>query len=342
MRTIQIAIVTMLLINVGLMVSVAVVRVAIARHRAARDAVRHRWRPRIHQLLGGDTSAGTLRPLIRRADRGHLTELLAEFGLRVEGVELERLRSLGRDLLPDAQKGLRSRLPESRARAVQTVAILGGTDAGRVLTDLLDDRSPLVALVAAKWLCAMPTPEHAAAVVARIHRFELWSPSFLASMLSAGGATMAEHLRTALESSETPERTRALAADTLRVIRDPAAAEVAAAVLRSNTEREVAAACLRLVNTLGTSGHAAAVRRFADGDDFVLQALAITALGTLGDGDGDIRILDEALDADSPWVALHAARALRDAKRLDVLERVVGTRRPGAAVAGEILAGAVA
>jgi HEAT repeat protein len=341
-RTIQITILTMLALNVVLAASVVVVRLTVARRRAARDAVRIRWGPRVRQLLAGETSAATLQPLIRRGDRRHLAELLAEYGLRVGGVELERLRTLGPALLGEARKGLRSRMPETRARAVQTVGILGGRTTSSLLAELLDDESPLVALVAAKWLCSTPDCGYAAEVVTHLNRFELWNPVFLASMLSAGGSTMADHLRTALESSETPERTRALAADALRLIRDPAAADAAAAVLRSDAEREVLAACLRLLSGLGTSVHAGAVRRFVEGGDFVLRALAITALGALSDGEGDIRLLDAALDDQSSWVALHAARALRTADRLDVLERVVGTRRRGAAVAGEVLAGGTA
>jgi HEAT repeat protein len=161
-------------------------------------------------------------------------------------------------------------------------------------------------------------------------------------MLSEGGASMVDHLRKALGSSDAPARTRGVAADALRLLRDPASADEAAAVLERGTDREVAAACLRLLEVLGTANHAPTVRRFVHDDDFVLRALAVTALGALGTGDDDARLLDEALDDPSPWVALHAARALHNADRLDILRRAAASRRPGADAAGEILLGATA
>jgi HEAT repeat protein len=175
--------------------------------------------------------------------------------------------------------------------------------------------------------------------VSHLEKLDLWSPVYLASVLGTAGSQMAGHLKEALGSAENAPRTRAVAADALRLLRDPTSADAAVSALKSEVDREVAAACLRLLAVLGTARHAEAVRRFATGDDFVLRALAVTALGALNSGEGDIQILDSALDDPSPWVALHAAAALRAADRIELLRRAARSLRAGAKAASEMLIG---
>ena len=337
--TTQITILVIVALNVAMAASVGVVRLAVSHQRLSRASVEDRWSPRIRQLLAGETSVSTLLPLVRRGDRRHLVELLTRYGERVSGIELERLQALGRLLLPSAEPGLRSRHPETRARAAQTLAILGGPSCDKRLLEALEDESPLVVMIAAKWLCTAREPHLSAAVVSHLEKFDLWSPVYLASMLATAGSHMAGHLREALVSAETPPRTRAVAADALRLLRDPNSADAAMSALGSDVDREVAAACLRLLAVLGTARHAEAVRRFATGDDFVLRALSVTALGALNNGEGDIQILDAALDDPSPWVALHAAAALRAADRIELLRSVAMSLRAGAKAASEVLIG---
>jgi len=212
------------------------------------------------------------------------------------------------------------------------------------LVAALDDKSPLVAIVAATALSEMGDRELSAEVVSHLERFELWSPAFLASMLASGGTAMGEQLRSCLECETEPAMTRSVAADALRLMRDAGSADVAVAVLETTGDREVAAACLRLLEALGTAAHVDVVRGFTVGEDYVLRAYAITAyaitaLGALATGDGDVDLLDFAIDDPSPWVALHAARALRVAGRKDVLRRVAASRRPGTGAAREVLLG---
>ena len=339
LSTIIVSIIVILALNAALALSAIAVRLG-ARHRSISDAsVERRWSPRIHALLAGETSPATLAPLIRRSDRRSLTYLLAGYGQRVSGVELERIRAIGRPLLPHAEPELRKRHAETRAAAIQIFGILGGSAEAETIAAMLEDESPLVAMVAARWLTQMDDDRFAPPVLDRLDRLELWSPAFLASMLAGGGPPMAGHLRAALESDLTAAQTRAVAADALRLLHDPESADVAAAVLEGVDDREVAAACLRLLETIGTSGHADVVRGFATGDDFVLRALGVTALGAIGAGEGDVDIVDEALDDPSPWVSLHAARALHAAGRLDALQRAAVSGRAGAAAAAEVLAG---
>lgn len=334
-----ISILAMLVLNVALIGSVVVLRLRVTHRNQARASVMSRWSPRIHQLLAGETSANTLLPLVRRSDRTYLVELATQYGQRVSGIELDRLRSLGRPFLGSVDRSLSSHCAETRARAVQVIGILGGERCADRLVAALDDKSPLVAMVAATALSEMGNSELSAEVVSHLERFELWSPTFLASMLASGGTAMGEQLRSCLECETEPAMTRSVAADALRLMRDAGSADAAVAVLKTTGDREVAAACLRLLEALGTAAHVDVVRGFTVGEDSVLRAYAITALGALATGDGDIDLLDIAIDDPSPWVALHAARALRVAGRQNVLRRVAASRRPGAGAAREVLIG---
>ena len=159
MTTTLISILAMLVLNVALIGSVVVLRLRVTHRNQARASVTSRWLPRIHQLLAGETSANTLHPLVRRSDRTYLVELATQCGQRVSGIELDRLRSLGRPFLGSVDRSLSSQCAETRARAVQVIGILGGEKCADRLVAALDDKSPLVAMVAATALSGMGNRE---------------------------------------------------------------------------------------------------------------------------------------------------------------------------------------
>jgi HEAT repeat protein len=335
--------VAMLALNLVLAASIVGLRLRVRNSELRRSILQKRWRPRILQLLAGETTAEVLLPVVRRGDRRHLVELLTEYAKRISGIELDRLRSFGAPLLSRLREDLRSRRPEDRARAVQAVGLLGDSEQIPILVSALCDPSPLVAMVGATALCETHDAEAASHVITHLDRFELWSTGFLASMLAGGGPVMSGTLRGCLADDTATPLARAAAGDALRLLRNPAAAAVAANVLAVPCDREVAAASLRILESLGTAEHVDIVRPLTESSDFVLRAHAISALGSLATGDEDIAILDEAIDDPSPWVALHAARALARAGRDDVLHRATASLRPGAAAAEEVLMeGAVA
>ena len=84
----------------------------------------------------------------------------------------------------------------------------------------LDDRSPLVAMIAARALAKKETPQYAGAVLARLHRFTSWRPSFLASMLSSMGPEIAPILRSTLGNPAIDTQVRAIATMALRELHD--------------------------------------------------------------------------------------------------------------------------
>ena len=102
------------------------------------------------------------------------------------------------------------------------------------------------------------------------------------------------------------------------------------------TDRELLTACLRLLGRVGRAEHRATVRQLIESPDFVVRAAAASALGTIGTPD-DMTRLQALCEDESRWVAIHAARALRDAGQLDALQQLASTGRNRATLALQVL-----
>jgi HEAT repeat protein len=118
--------------------------------------------------------------------------------------------------------------------------------------------------------------------------------------------------------------------------RDPLAGDLAATALASDPEREFAASLLRLLAEVGRRDHLPIVRTLAKGDDVMIRAQALHALGLLTDG-SDVPVLVEAMADPSPWAAMHAARGVREAGGRALLEDMVGSDHVHARLAGQVL-----
>lgn len=101
--------------------------------------------------------------------------------------------------------------------------------------------------------------------------------------------------------------------------------------------RDLIASSLRLVRSLGREEHADKARLFCDSSDFVIREFAIRALGRIGNAE-DVEQLQSALEDDSVWVALHAARALRELGKDEILQDLVITAHPHSEIARQVLA----
>ena len=101
-------------------------------------------------------------------------------------------------------------------------------------------------------------------------------------------------------------------------------------------DREILAASLRLLGSVGQPEHLPAVRQMITSSDFVVRAAAVSALGNVG-GSEDMTLLHTACEDDSRWVAIHAARALRDAGHVDSLQQLAASGRARATLAMQVL-----
>ena len=137
---------------------------------------------------------------------------LLRFARRLTGTERKRVDELATPYLDRLLPQLTARQPERRARAIQTLATLGQRRYHAQIERSLADPSPLVSMVAARSLARRESPDFAVSILAHLHRFGHWRPSFLASMLASVGPAVAPALRKVLADPAFDLKARGLAA----------------------------------------------------------------------------------------------------------------------------------
>ena len=296
-----------------------------------------RWQEPVLLTLSNPARVADVHDQIEPQDRLHFVRFALEYARRVRGEEREVLRTLALPYLGPLTERIYSRHSEIRTRAVQTLGTLGLPRYAAEVSAALDDPSPLVAMVAARSLAQPEYVEYAPAILKRLARFDGWSRSFLASMLASIGPEGAPALRaTFVDPAEEPW-VRAVAADTLLRLDDFSSAPLAAQVVEIEGNRELLAAALRLLQEVGRPEDVDVVRVRCASPDFVIRSHALSALGTLG-GDEDVPSLLGAMADPSPWVAIHAARALLAAGAHALVEDLADSDHPRAGLARQILA----
>jgi HEAT repeat protein len=312
----------------ALLLALSAVLLRLSNDRKARrwGALEARWEPTCLDVVVGLEPPERAWALVAPGDRMFFLNFLLRFAKRVSGPERRIVDDLAEPYLDLVVRQLRYRAPERRARAVQTLSRLGRRRYAARLLQALDDPSPLVAMVAARALARRESPDFAGAILQRLHRFDQWRPSFIASMLAAMGPAVAPTLRLALTDEHFTSRARGVAADALRELHDYEAADGAAAMLRRTKERDLIAATLNLLAHVGRAEHLPAIRNHVDAPDPIVRARAIAALGMIGAPEDVPRIVEAFYDP-SPWVALRAAEALRDTHATAALTALA---RPGA------------
>lgn len=340
-RTLEVLVVgsaALFALAVVLGVSAVFVRVARTRRERAVARLEGGWESSVLDRIVTGDAVGDPDPVARRDELPYVRHLV-RLALRLRGAERERLGALAAPMLPRVAARARRGDEETRARALHTLSVLGMPRYASEIARALDDRSPLVSMVAAR---ALARPEHAAhsrAVMSHVDRFEGWSSYYLASLLAGIGPAAATPLRAALANPARHEWVRVAAADALATINDPEAAAVAAEVIDQPRDAtalmpDLICACLRVLARVGRAEHAPAVRALlADGDPAV-RVHAVSALAELGEGD-DADRLCAALHDTSPWVALRAAEGLRRLRRPDLLRLAPGREALAREVLGE-------
>jgi HEAT repeat protein len=123
---------------------------------------------------------------------------------------------------------------------------------------------------------------------------------------------------------------------TLTSLNDLPSAEIASATIESEQQTDLVISALLLIERVGSSKHLPAVRRLVQSDDPPVRARALRVLARLGTAD-DVHHLRSGLEDRSHWVVLHAARALREMGRTDVLSDVANSELPAALAARELM-----
>jgi HEAT repeat protein len=297
-----------------------------------------RWEPVALDVVIGLEPPARIWALVGPRDRLHFVNYLLRFAKRLSGAERRVVDDVAEPYLDLIVPQLRRRTPEYRARAVQTLSRLGSRRYSAVILKALDDPSPLVAMVAARALARGDNAGYATAILNKMHRFDQWRPSFLASMLAAMGPAVAPALRRALGDTAFTPRVRAVACDALRELHDYVAADTAARVLDEPIGQDLAAAVLNLLAHVGRVEHLPAIRRHAMATEPIVRARAIMALGHVG-AEEDMPLLVGAFHDPSSWVALRAAEALLEARARERLESLARLEIPRARLARQLLDG---
>ncbi len=336
------ALLTIVAVLLGLTLAFSAYAVALRLRHGVRDRVRARhaekWRDKLLLALADDDEATALQGAVLENERLPFVGFAVQYARRLRGDGRETLGRLVRPYLDIVAERAESPNVEVRARAIQTLGMLGLPEHGERVMRALDDPSTLVAMVAARGLALRESPEYAQAVLARLPRFKGWDRRFLASMLASMGSGVGPALREGLADPRADPRSRAVLADALQIQGDIAAGDVAAQVLETTTDRELLAATLRLLSDVGRPEHADAVRAHARSEDPVIRAHALRALGTVG-GERDIPQLVESMRDASPWAALNAAKGVLAAGGADVLTEIAASADEVAVIARQVLAG---
>lgn len=329
---------TLLLTGVAIMFAVVALVLRWKNQRKARrwDGLEARWEADLLDLLGGDILPDALTARVSAGDALYFVDYLSRFARRLRGSERAIIAEMAAPYLPRVARQLQAPQAVVRARAVRTLSLLGLHDHAHDIISALDDRSPLVAMAAARALTRREQPNFAHAVLVRLRQFGDWSPAFLATMLAAVGPDAAPLLRATLANEQELAAVRVVAADALRALHDVSSTELAAALASTSTDRNLVAAALRLLKACGSPLQAPGVRTLAAHPDEVVRMHACAALGTLG-GPEDVPRLAAALNDASVWVAWRAANALLALGARAALERVAGSTGPRAELAREAL-----
>ncbi len=321
MTQILLVIIGLAILNLVFAALVIVLRV-INRRRIARFALRKRlWQPRLIALISDDVDPTDLSRDVESGEQRDVVEIAWEFSRRLRGPDRERVQAFAVPLLGVMTKDLNARRQETRARAVQVVACLGGDDYEETIAGYLDDPSTLVSLVSARALAQPNRVQWIGAILDRLYRYDEWSQALLSSMLANVGSEATPAMRRYLDDDLNTPHSRAAVARALELLRDVEAADVAAQQLDS-ADGEVVAACLRLLSVVGRGIHAVGVRPLLEDERFFIRSAAITTLGRIGVRE-DALTIAQMVDGDSPWVAIRSAQALADLHATDELAALV-------------------
>jgi hypothetical protein len=316
------------------------------RHRATRfDARRARlhqgWSREVLTLLSSDDprqwDPQEHRVEVDRNDVMWFLEFIMGYARALRDPERGVVEALAMPYQQELLPLLRSGDPLRRARAVEMLGQLGLPRYNGEILAALADPSQVVTMVAARALAREGDPSHLEPILRQLPRLEDWSPRYLSSLLLSFGPPAAPRLRGLMVDRGAPAGLRSVAAEALAGLNDLEAPGLAAECLEDVTDADLTGELLRLLGKLGHGGHVAVIRPFAYAEVPHVRAAALRALGALGGAEGDLALLRRGLDDPSPWVAIHAARGLRESGCKDELEVLARSGSPRAPVAGEVL-----
>jgi HEAT repeat protein len=327
------------LLGMSLALALAALLLRLLNDRAdrRRNQLVSAWEPPMLDVLAGSAPDDALLARVAPHDAQDFLSFLDGYARRLQGAERSVVRRLAGPFLPALARRARRGAAENRAYAVHVLAELGLPEYADSVAAALDDRSPVVAMIAARGLFRRGYEAYFPVVLRHLPRFTLWSRSFLSSILARGGPDSASLLRETFADSAREPLVRAIAADSLRLLNDLESVAIAADVLQGGEkDRELLTACVRLVRRLGHREHVRLLRPLVTAADSVVRSAVAGALGAIG-GPKEVPLLQDLLDDVAYWVSLEAARGLMALGDTGTLRRLAQTEGPWAVLARQVL-----
>lgn len=310
----------------------------VRNHRKSRrlTALESQWHPRILDALERPEGIPALQAEVQAEDRLHLLVVLHRFARRVKGEEQDRLRLMARPFLPALERLLVHRKEGERAWGLRLLGTLGGAAARPRLQGALEDPSPLVTVTAIRELADPGYLDGIPRILDALRRLERWNRYFLATVLSGLGAGAAPAFRQVLMDPDEPTWLRVVVAETLLILNDIPSGDDVAQLVREASDRNLLISALNLLARVGREVHLPEIRVRLESPDFPIRAAAATALGGCGSRE-DLPLLLQTMRDPEPWVALQAARAVRDLGGREALDRIAGMGGELGILAGQVL-----
>lgn len=294
------------------------------------------WEPLLNKVLSGDMPVARLHQQMKPGEGLFFVDFLTRYSMRLAGTSRTVFEELAAPWLPMLAERLSTGDEEQRARAVFTLSTLAPEHYREQISSALNDKVPLVAMLAARSLAENHASEFLELLLMYMDRFKAWSPAYLTSLLVEIAKPAPARLRLALSSGAHPVWIQTLALRALSELNDLESLPRAVLLLETGSDPELQAAALDLLGRLGTTQHKALVREKSQAADFVIRLHAVKALNRLADT-SDEALLSALLQDESQWIAYQAARALKAIEALDVLEQMAESEHPRAGLAQQVL-----
>ncbi len=295
-----------------------------------------KWEEHLLMILSEEETLEVLWKEVGKKESLYFIDFLLRFSQRLKGMEQGFLTELAKPYLKPISGRLSAKDPERRARAVLTLSALGLKEYDNLILASMDDPSPLVAMVAVRALANQTVPEYTPHIMSHLHRFEGWSRNYLTSLLKAIGPSGTPTFRKTLSDPTASLISRSTAAQALRDLNDLPSADIAAQVIKEESDRNLLAAGLKLLAQVGQEKHLAVIRSLCTNSDFVVRAHALKALGDIGEKP-DLDILASCVNDPIPWVAIQAAQGLLTIGGGEKLKEIANSDHPRANLAQQVL-----
>lgn len=329
-----------LMISVAFAIYTLFLRVLNARKARFWDRLEMIWEPLLLEVLVQREPPQALWRCVEESEKLHFVDFVLRFARKLRGTEYESLCRLVQPFLAGLIEHLDKGDLYQRSRAVYTLGALAFRQYTQEILRALGDPAPLVVMVALRSLARRENFEFAPYVLEKIGRFGSWNIRFLASMIAEVGYEIAPLLRSRLMDLSEPKYVRIVCTEALLQLNDLGAGDLAETIIRTEEDPELLAANLRLLKRVGRTHALSSVRRLTHSPHMIVRTHALSVLGSIGSPE-DSECLKSNLKYPSPWVVLHAARALKALGQLEILEQFSTTGHPRSSAALEVLGGVV-